>query len=75
MDELIASGSLDSKVKLWDLRQKSNTLTFRKHTSKINTLQMSPDNLFIASGSDDGSLRIWDLKGNKELAVYMTPGQ
>ena len=36
---------------------------------------MSPDNLFIASGSDDGSLRIWDLKGNKELAVYMTPGQ
>lgn len=74
---IIASGSEDTKCKIWDLRMKQNQniFTFKEHSGVINSLQLSPDSRWIASGSADGSLKIWDISTGKVMGEFKIPGQ
>jgi WD40 repeat protein len=58
----LASGSLDTTIKIWDL--KANFLmeaTLEGHNDSILTLCFSPDGKKLASGSDDKNIKLWDL--------------
>lgn len=58
---LIVSGSYDTNVKLWDLRQKGCVNTFKGHTMQVNAVQITPDCRWIASGSSDCQIKVWDI--------------
>ena len=47
----LVSGSYDTTVKLWDIRDKNCAATLKGHTKQINALSISPDGQLLLSGS------------------------
>lgn len=58
----LASGSYDTMIKLWDVREKSNTATIKGHSKQINSISISPDGNMLLSGSEDCTARLWELR-------------
>ncbi|QYS92690.1 hypothetical protein H0G86_000095 [Trichoderma simmonsii] len=57
---LIASGSLDFTVKIWNRITGRCQKTLKGHKRTVNAVAFSDDSTLIASGSDDSTIRIWD---------------
>jgi glucose repression regulatory protein TUP1 len=60
---MIASGSGDRTVRLWDLDSNQQILRLLVEDG-VTTVAISPDNRFVAAGSLDKSVRVWDINGN-----------
>jgi WD40 repeat protein len=58
---LLASGSGDNTIKLWDVASGSEVRTLTGHTKGVNSVAFSPDGRLLASGSGDGTIRLWDI--------------
>ncbi|CAJ0942313.1 unnamed protein product, partial [Mesorhabditis belari] len=58
---LLASGSRDKTIKLWDAINGICLYTFIGHDNWIRGLRFHPGGKFLASVSDDKTLRMWDL--------------
>ncbi len=58
----MASGSYDTNIKLWDIRDKNNYATLKGHTKQINSIDVSPDSMMLLSGAEDNTCKIWDLR-------------
>ncbi|KAL6824147.1 WD40-repeat-containing domain protein [Trichoderma camerunense] len=57
---VIASGSQDQTVKLWDPESGLCIKTLEGHTGIIWSVAWAPDQKHVASASDDASVKIWD---------------
>ena len=57
---MIASGSADCTVKIWDLSTELNVATLSDHTEAVTALCFSPCGTWLASGSADCSISIWE---------------
>lgn len=57
---IIASGSGDRSVRLWDL-DTNQMLRALQIEDGVTTVAISPDNRFVAAGSLDKSVRVWDI--------------
>jgi len=64
-ETMIASGSYDTTVKLWDIESGKELCTLSGHTSGIRCLQF--DDHKLLSGSLDNTIKVWDLKTGKLL--------
>ena len=62
-ENMIASGSIDCKIKLWDIRKGECTKDLIGHRNTVYSLININDNV-IASGSDT-SIKLWDLATGK----------
>ena len=60
-DYLLASGSNDFTVKLWNVLTGENFLNFTAHTNYVETLKYL-DNDLLASGARDQTVKIWSTK-------------
>jgi WD40 repeat protein len=60
--DIIASGSADNTVKLWDITMGSCILTLRGHARDVYSVAFSSDGTKLASGSEDNTVKIWDVK-------------
>ncbi|NEQ11998.1 MAG: hypothetical protein F6K37_40910, partial [Moorea sp. SIO4E2] len=60
-NRILASGSHDGTIKLWDISTGTLVTTLNGHTGPITTLAFSPDNQTLASGSFDRTIKIWKL--------------
>lgn len=58
---IIASGSGDRTVRLWDIETGGSVLVLSIEDG-VTTVAISPDSKFVAAGSLDKSVRVWDIK-------------
>ena len=56
---ILASGSSDETVRLWDLRRRKLKATFKGHAGWVHALAFSPDGKMLASSGPRGIL-LWD---------------
>lgn len=63
----LVSGSLDTNVKVWDLRSKRSVMTLKSHNKPINGVDISIDGRAVASGSNDGYVKIWENNSGRNL--------
>jgi uncharacterized delta-60 repeat protein len=59
--KLLASGSSDKTIKLWDLPEGALRKTLEGHESSVDALAIGPDGKLLASGSSDNTIKLWGL--------------
>ncbi|MEH1998927.1 MAG: hypothetical protein V7L00_09300 [Nostoc sp.] len=62
--KLLASGSGDGTVKLWDVAIGKELNTLKGHSGRIYSVSFSPDGKTIASASADKTIKLWSLDGS-----------
>ena len=67
---LIASGSKDNVIKLWDPRAAREICLLHLHKNTVTTLRWHPNGLCFASGSRDQLVKLFDLRTMREAAVF-----
>ena len=66
--KLLASGSYDNTIKLWNVETKQEIATLVGHSSSVNSVAFSPDGKLLASGSSDDTVKLWDVETEHEIA-------
>ena len=67
---MLASGSWDSTIKMWDIARKENIATLEEHTRPINSVVFSPDGTMLASGASDSTIKLWDVAARTNIATF-----
>jgi RNA polymerase sigma factor (sigma-70 family) len=62
---LLAAGSADKKVRLWDLRTHKLIQTLEGIQGIVRSVRFSPDGKTVVAGADDGTLYVWDVATGK----------
>ena len=65
--EILASGSADKTIKIWDRYTGKIIRTINGHDSYINSIAIHPDGKTLASGSADKTVKIWNISASKEI--------
>jgi WD40 repeat protein len=58
--KVLASGSYDETVQLWDATTGAWKQTLEGHSDCVKAVAFSPDGKVLASASDDNTVRLWD---------------
>jgi WD40 repeat protein len=56
--EFFASGSLDTNLKIWDIRRKGCIHTYKGHTRGVNAIRFTPDGRWVVSGGEDSAVKV-----------------
>ena len=67
---MIASGSHDQTIRLWDAHSGLCLKVLRGHTNYVWSVAFGPDGQIIASGGDDGTNKIWDVQSGECLKTF-----
>ncbi len=65
--KLLATGSEDRTIKVWDPASGKELHTLKGHTDDVLSVAFAPDGKKLASASKDKTVRIWDVANGKEL--------
>ena len=71
---LLASGSEDSTVVLWDVATRTSIATLEEHTRFVESVAFSPDGTILASGGNSGTILLWDVATWTSIATLRHPG-
>ena len=66
--KLIATGSFDKKVKLWDLDGREFK-TLSTENDVITNISFNHNSCTLATASDDGTVKLWDVNNNKSITL------
>ena len=66
---MLASGSFDNAIRLWDVASRQSIATLEGHTRWVWSVSLSPNGGLLASGSSDGTIKLWDVASRQELAT------
>ena len=58
---MLASGSTDKTIKIWDVATGVCKETLHGHSGEVYSVSFSPDGTLLASGSSDKTIKIWDV--------------
>jgi WD40 repeat protein len=58
----IVSGSADSTIKIWDIKNGLCLSTLEGNSTTVAAIAVTPDGEQIVSGSDDSTIKIWGVK-------------
>ena len=64
---MLASGSKDNKVRLWDADTGQSRRTLEGHSQTVTSVACSPDGRMIASASRDNTIRLWNAGTGQSL--------
>ncbi len=65
----LATGSINGKVCLWDVKTRELGNTFTENTETVSSLVFSPDGRTLASGSNKGTVRLWNVDTGEPIAT------
>jgi WD40 repeat protein len=71
--KLLASGSWDNTVKLWDVVSGQEVRTLTGHVNHVTNIAFSPDGKLLASGSTDKTVKLWDVASGQEVRTLTSP--
>ncbi|XP_013390032.1 transducin beta-like protein 3 isoform X3 [Lingula anatina] len=68
---LVATGSADSTIKIWDIIKQYCTHNLRGHTGVVTGVAFHPDieRMQLISAAEDYKIRVWDLMKSSCIAV------
>lgn len=64
----LASGGLDSTIKLWEVPSGKLCCTMAGHRDRVTSLCLTSDHSVVVSGSWDGSLMVWRSAEGRRVA-------
>jgi WD40 repeat protein/serine/threonine protein kinase len=64
------SGSVDRKLRLWELESGRTLLVFQGHGGAVKAVTVTPDGRRAVSGSDDRTVRIWDMESGHTQRTF-----
>ena len=67
---MLASGSKDNSIKLWDPRQPREITALYPHKNTVTALRWHPAGHHVLSGSRDNLLKLFDLRTMREQATF-----
>lgn len=67
--KLLASGSRDQTVRLWDLPTETLLQTCVGHSNLVNVVVFTPDERLLVSGGGDNTIQLWDCSTGKSIAT------
>lgn len=70
---ILASGSADNTIRIWDTSSAKTKKILKGHTRRINSVvfynSIEKQKMLLASCSDDGSIRIWDTDTGNTMQI------
>jgi WD40 repeat protein/serine/threonine protein kinase len=63
----LIAGKGGRSVRLWELSNGECLQRLKVHSSSVNSVALSPDDVFAVSGSDDKTLKLWEVQGNQNV--------
>jgi hypothetical protein len=71
---LLASGSGDKTIKLWEVASGREVRTLTGHTMDVVSVAFSPDGRLLASGSTDKTIKLWEVASGREVRTLTGHG-
>lgn len=66
---LLAIGSVDRTVRIWDVARRREGAVLRGHTAWVNEVRFSSDGKRLVSASSDSTVRLWDVSRETQIGV------
>ena len=67
---LLATGSRDHTVRLWDAATGQCVKTLGGHSSWVQVVAFSADGRYLASGANDNTIRLWEVATGQCVQVF-----
>ena len=64
---IFGTGTQDSQILMWDLREQSIAANFPGHSGPITALHFSENGNYLATAAEDSCVKLWDLRKSKNL--------
>ncbi len=73
--QLIASGSLDHTIKLWEVKTGNVQRTLKGHQDLVLSIALSANGLLLASSSADSTIKLWEMGTGNLLKTLKEEGK
>ncbi|KAI9352640.1 WD40-repeat-containing domain protein [Obelidium mucronatum] len=73
-NRMLATGSFDSTVRIWDMTTGKCVQTLEKHTSQVSALSFSADGAFLVTGGFDNVFNVWRCRDWSLVRTYKGGG-